>query len=330
MRFIFVLLILLFVQNLSAATRFSLNQVWPNLNSSAIVDDIDLKLRIAGKFQLLDNSYWCLIEGKAIKLKERSLFLNGQWMVSSDFLDKIRVKGWLGTPRRLPSEMSGSLVVLDAGHGGKDSGAVGLSGLREKDVVLDITKRVEIILRQKNVRVHMIRKTDVFVDLHKRCEISNKKNATVFVSIHCNSNNNRDINGYQLYRMDPKISHASRANWSRKNKYNLREHSPMDKRGNKKNFSSFESLFRWKDDESLDLSKRTNDFLKHRKSNVTLMPTKNLCVLRETFAPSVLVETDFISNFVGEAKMTNPSWRETIANDIAKGILSYLGLGPRS
>ncbi len=329
MRLIFFLLILLFVQNVSAATRFSLNRVWPNLNRSAIVDDIDLKLRVAGKFQLLDNSSWCIIAGEIVQLKEKSLFLNGQWMVSGDFLDEMRKKGWLKTPKRLDPIKSGSLVIIDAGHGGKDSGAIGLSGLREKDVVLDIAKRVNLILLQKNVRVHMTRDKDVFVDLHKRCEISNKKNATVFVSIHCNSNNNRDIHGYQLYRMDPKISHSSRANWSRK-KYNIKEHAPMDKNGKKKIFSSFESLFRWKDEESLDLCNRTNEFLKYRKTNITLLPKKNLCVLRETFAPSVLVETDFISNVGGEAKMTNPSWRERVANDIAKGILSYLGLGPRS
>jgi N-acetylmuramoyl-L-alanine amidase len=331
MRYLSVLFIFILSQSLFGTANIDLTRIWPQLNNRAIVDDLNLKIRVPGRFQIMDNSRWCIVNGKTIKLKDPNRYVDGIWKVSPEFVHEVRSHGWLKQlPRkiRLPTTQ-GPLIVLDAGHGGKDSGAVGLGGLREKDVVLDITKRVHIMLRDKKVRVHMIRSTDVFVDLHERCKISNEKNATIFISIHCNSHPNRDIHGYQLYRMDPRITHKNRADWGRK-RFNLSKHAPTDAKGLKKKFNSFEKLFQWKDKESLILSKRMNEHFHYRKTDITIQPQKNLCVLRETFAPSILVETDFISNFAGEASMSDPRWREKVARDITAGILSYLGLGPKS
>jgi N-acetylmuramoyl-L-alanine amidase len=95
------------------------------------------------------------------------------------------------------------LVVIDPGHGGKDSGAPGLGGLLEKDVILPIGKRVAAILEQNGVQAVMTRDADFFVELQGRVDIAKRVNATLFVSIHANSVDNRpDVNGLEVYYYD--------------------------------------------------------------------------------------------------------------------------------
>ncbi|MEA5577366.1 N-acetylmuramoyl-L-alanine amidase [Anabaena sp. UHCC 0451] len=95
------------------------------------------------------------------------------------------------------------LVVIDPGHGGKDSGAPGLGGLLEKDVILPIGKKVAAILEQNGVQAVMTRDADFFVELQGRVDIAKRVNATLFVSIHANSVDNRpDVNGLEVYYYD--------------------------------------------------------------------------------------------------------------------------------
>ncbi|MGM3308615.1 N-acetylmuramoyl-L-alanine amidase [Anabaena sp. WFMT] len=95
------------------------------------------------------------------------------------------------------------LVVIDPGHGGKDSGAPGLGGLLEKDVILPIGKRVAAILEQNGVQAVMTRDADFFVELQGRVDIAERVNATLFVSIHANAVDNRpDVNGLEVYYYD--------------------------------------------------------------------------------------------------------------------------------
>ncbi|MBK1986890.1 N-acetylmuramoyl-L-alanine amidase [Sphaerospermopsis aphanizomenoides BCCUSP55] len=95
------------------------------------------------------------------------------------------------------------IVVIDPGHGGKDSGAPGIGGLLEKDVILPIGKRVAAILEQNGVQAVMTRDADFFVELQGRVDIAKRVNATLFVSIHANSVDNRpDVSGLEVYYYD--------------------------------------------------------------------------------------------------------------------------------
>jgi N-acetylmuramoyl-L-alanine amidase len=95
------------------------------------------------------------------------------------------------------------LVVIDPGHGGKDSGAPGLGGLLEKDVVLPIGKTIAAILEQNGVQTLLTRDSDFFVELQGRVDIAERVNATVFVSVHANSVDGRpDVNGLEVYYYD--------------------------------------------------------------------------------------------------------------------------------
>jgi N-acetylmuramoyl-L-alanine amidase len=104
---------------------------------------------------------------------------------------------------RLPLPKGKVLVVIDPGHGGKDSGAPGLGGLLEKDVVLPIGTQLGKILEQNGVQTVLTRDADFFVELPGRVEITKRVNATLFVSIHANSVDNRpDVNGLEVYYYD--------------------------------------------------------------------------------------------------------------------------------
>lgn len=95
------------------------------------------------------------------------------------------------------------LVVIDPGHGGKDSGAPGIGGLLEKDVVLPISKRVAAILEQNGVQTLLTRNSDFFVELQGRVDIAERANASLFVSIHANAVDRRpDVSGLEVYYYD--------------------------------------------------------------------------------------------------------------------------------
>lgn len=95
-------------------------------------------------------------------------------------------------------------ICIDAGHGGKDSGAVG-NGLLEKDIVLNIAKKLKVMLIEKGFNVCMTREDDTFVELKDRCIIANKQKADIFVSIHCNSVENKSAFGFEIFHTQGSI-----------------------------------------------------------------------------------------------------------------------------
>ena len=101
----------------------------------------------------------------------------------------------------LPNIKNGQhTVVIDPVHGGSDPGAIGIGGLREAEVTLDVSKRVKELLSEKGVSVKMTRDEDIDLDLPPRVSIANKTNADIFVSIHANASGNRkDINGLETF-----------------------------------------------------------------------------------------------------------------------------------
>jgi N-acetylmuramoyl-L-alanine amidase len=99
--------------------------------------------------------------------------------------------------------LRGHAVVIDPGHGGKDVGAIGPTGLMEKGVTLDIGLRVRRILVEDGIRVIMTRESDVFIELADRPKIARERGGTVFVSIHANANVRTAVNGSETYYLSP-------------------------------------------------------------------------------------------------------------------------------
>jgi len=111
---------------------------------------------------------------------------------------------------RTPIKKGKLVVLIDPGHGGKDPGAIGIGGLREKQVILPIGKRVAQILEQNGIQVVMSRKSDYFVSLPGRVKMAERVNADLFVSIHANSAGRKrpDVNGLETYYYDTGLSFA--------------------------------------------------------------------------------------------------------------------------
>lgn len=130
-----------------------------------------------------------------------------------------RIRGYLNSQAPLPqpnynsssssSQYVGRTVVIDAGHGGKDPGAISYLGYYEKEVNLKVAQKVAWRLKQLGIRVIMTRNDDFYPELNDRAEIANRANADLFVSIHHNSNRNRIHRGYTVY-IAPDASDTSR------------------------------------------------------------------------------------------------------------------------
>jgi N-acetylmuramoyl-L-alanine amidase len=216
------------------------------------------------------------------------------------------------------------LVMLDPGHGGKDSGAVGLNGLKEKDVVLEIGKLVRERLRKEGgCEVRMTRDTDVFIPLEERTAMANKNHADVFVSLHINAAPNRKAEGISTYVL-------SRAGSDRASlELAARENGvPVAKLTGVKFILDDLSLFGRKK-ESMKLAKTVNDAIvrnlsgKYGKVRNIGLKQAPFYVLVGARMTAVLVESSFISNEREEKRLREKECLETIADSIVEAVHYY-------
>jgi N-acetylmuramoyl-L-alanine amidase len=220
------------------------------------------------------------------------------------------------------------LVVLDAGHGGEDSGNTG-NGYYEKNIALNIMKKVgKLLEKDPDLRVMYTRKKDVFVTLMGRADVANKNNANLFVSIHCNAHSS------QAYGTETFVLGLSRNkdNMDIAKKENsviyLEEDYKVTYNGfDPKNPSSSISLGLMQEeylDQSImlaDLVQKefTNDL--HRKDRG--VKQNIFLVLRETYMPSVLVETGFLTNDAEGKFLNSKAGQNKMAEAIYEGIEAY-------
>lgn len=170
-------------------------------------------------------------------------------------------------------------IIIDAGHGGSDVGAT-REGIYEKDITLDISKRVEAILKKKGYDVQMTRKTDVYVGLKERVLFTEEKKGDLFVSIHVNSSVSPEGNGIETHYYTPQS-------------YDFAQivHKQLANTINAKDRGLFKSKF---------------------------------YVINNDIAPSILVETGFISNPEERASLMTEDRKQKTAEAIAEGIIKYI------
>ncbi len=218
-------------------------------------------------------------------------------------------------------------VVLDAGHGGKDGGTVGKKGTREKDIVLDITKRLGLLLEKKtNINVVYTREEDVFIPLWKRTKIANENNGKMFVSIHCNSNPNRTARGFETYLLRPGKSDDAIELAHRENAViKMEEHGGekyKELTGENLIMATMaQSMFM---KESEELASLVQDELSHRLSSPNRgVKQAGFVVLIGASMPNILVETGFLSNPTEESRMKQAKYRQIIAEGIFNAIIKF-------
>lgn len=218
-------------------------------------------------------------------------------------------------------------VVLDAGHGGKDGGTVGKYGTREKDITLDIVKRIGLLL-EKNTNIHVVytRDEDVFVPLWKRTKIANENNGKVFVSIHANSNPNRNARGFETYLLRPGKTDDAIEVSSRENGVIRLE----ERKGEKYAELSGPNLIMATMAQSMFM-KESEDFAAIIQSEMDKrLDSKNRGVKQAGFyvligasMPNVLVETGFLSNPKEERNLKNAAYRQKIAEAVYRAIVAF-------
>jgi len=215
-------------------------------------------------------------------------------------------------------------IVVDPGHGGKDPGAVGLSGLQEKDVVLAIGRMVARKLREElAIDAVMTRDTDVFIELQERTAIANKVGADLFISIHANASLNRKANGIETYYLNLAKTEKAAQLAARENGTSLEKVSLLQA-------VLFDLMANYKLNDSAHLAEEVQIALYKRMSGQD-PATKNLGVKQGPFyvlvgatMPSILVESAFISNLEEEAKLKEHKFLEQTAEGIVDGVVSYI------
>lgn len=220
------------------------------------------------------------------------------------------------------------IVAIDAGHGGRDPGAVGRKGTKEKVIALQIAKRLKKqIDRQPGMKGVLIREGDYYVSLRKRIAKARAKKANIFISIHADANPNRKLTGSSVYILSATGASSEAARWlaNNENSYEARMAGTHLIRKNKVVSSVLLDLSLSDTiDKSLDLA---DGVLKELSSVNRLLRRRvesaGFVVLKSPDIPSMLVETAFISNTMEEKRLKTSKYQEKIAKAIFNGIRRY-------
>jgi N-acetylmuramoyl-L-alanine amidase len=226
-------------------------------------------------------------------------------------------------------------IVIDAGHGGHDPGAIGPHGLCEKDVVLDIALRLRKILAADPANeIFLTRDSDVFIPLEERTAIANRKNADLFVSIHANASPRRQTKGIETYLLNWTDDEEANRVAARENQISLKKMKAMSRKMDIVDVIKRDLLRESKRDESIKLANYI------QRSMVSGLAEDegyghDLGVKQALFyvlfgarMPSVLVEVSFISNPGEEDLLSRDSYRTKVAESIAGGLHTYISSAP--
>ena len=202
------------------------------------------------------------------------------------------------------------VIVLDPGHGGEDPGAIGKSGLREKDVVLSIARETKKRLEGMGYKVFMTRNEDVFIPLGVRVAKARKLRADLFISIHADAFTSPSARGTGVYTLSTRGASSAAAKFLAQTQNNADAIGGVKTGGNK---------------DSEILGKRVLVELgKYNKLHKGSLDQANFAVLRAPDIPSILVETAFLSNPEEERKLSGMTFRRQCADAISAGVKSYL------
>ena len=216
-------------------------------------------------------------------------------------------------------------IVIDAGHGGHDTGTIGPTGLMEKDLCLDIALRLGKIVQQKlpGADIVFTRSDDTFIPLEERTHIANEAKADLFISIHANSSPDHGARGVETYYLNLKGSAEAMEVAAREN--SVSQENIHDLQDMVKRIAQTEKI-----DESRELAADIQDSLSRRIQKAA-KPVKNRGVRKAPFVvligadmPSILTEISFLSNASDEQLLKKPEHRQRIAEGVYQGVAAYL------
>lgn len=222
-------------------------------------------------------------------------------------------------------------IVLDPGHGGKDPGAIGRRGLKEKDVTLKLSKMLRDRL-SRNIKASSVittRDTDEFIPLEERTAIANKNDADLFVSIHINASPRRSASGIETYILNIANDEDARRVAERENATSRKAVDDLE-------YILTDLMKTAKTNDSVLLANAVNGNVlnslgsKYRGVKSNGVKGAPFYVLVGTRMPAILVEVSFISNPVDEKRLRDERYLRAVADGISKGIIEYLKNGKQS
>lgn len=276
-----------------------------------------------------------LVDAMPVKLSGPVELYRSSLVIPRDFSETI-LKGIfvekraIAVIRKEPIKSEGAYaikkIVIDPGHGGKDPGAIGRLAIREKDITLDVSKRLKRYLENAGIDVYLTRSDDRFISLWKRADIANKKGADFFISIHANAARSRQAKGFEVFYLSEAVDDNARAIAAAENAFLKYEDSSFGyaKPSNSLEATLWDICYSENRRESIALAKCiTYAACSQLKAKDRGVKGARFYVLKGAKMPSVLVEVGFISNIQEAVKLKDPIYREKVAKAIASGIIDY-------
>jgi N-acetylmuramoyl-L-alanine amidase len=217
-------------------------------------------------------------------------------------------------------------IIVDAGHGGHDTGAIGPRGVREKDVSLAMAKRLAAKLRSQGFEVTLTRTDDRYLKLEERTAIANLARGDLFVSLHTNATPRRDRSGVETYFLNVTDDRYARRLAARENGTMELEEAPKDVQriltdlDSKASAGASRNLARLVQKEITARTRQTQGPVRDRGVKSALF-----YVLLGARMPAVLVETAFISNRAEEQRLASPAYQQLVADGVARAVVDFAG-----
>ena len=220
------------------------------------------------------------------------------------------------------------VIVVDAGHGGEDSGAIGKNKSQEKVVNLAIAKKLVAIINQNSdLTAILTRSGDYYIPLTKRITIAQREKATMFISIHADSVESISAKGASIYTLSEKGNNSKLAKQLEQSENSVDQFGGVETVIDSDQFLKNILTDFSRKDRDIQSQQLAIEILNQLKKigpvHKKVPQTANFVVLKTPAIPSVLVETAFISNPTQEKRLTNSKQQQKIANSIYQGIIDY-------
>lgn len=262
-----------------------------------------------GKLIFHAGSEYALHQNAVVRLDSKTRFLDNRvWVpyIAKNYLQSLSAAPVQET---IPTHRIRK-VVVDPGHGGEDTGAMGSSGILEKELVLQIAKKLKQKLEAYGIEVILTRDRDVFISLKERAQMANDRRADFFVSIHANASPTKSLNGFETYTLSEETDDvtlaAKRAGGDKLNSilWDLKETQ------NRK--------------ESIGIAEHIVNSVEQSVETATRrLRGANFYVLKWTECPAVLVEIGYVTNHEDALRLRSPIYKERLADALVQGLLRY-------
>ncbi|MCC6916054.1 MAG: N-acetylmuramoyl-L-alanine amidase [Nitrosomonas sp.] len=230
---------------------------------------------------------------------------------------------------RSPGSKQNFVVAIDAGHGGKDPGAVGPRGTMEKDITLSVAKKLKArIDKEPGMRAVLIRDGDYFISLAGRRIKARQANADLFISVHADAAPRREAHGASVYALSEHGATSTTASWlaKKENEVDLLGGVKLDD----KDRYLKQTLIDLSLNATIDDSIRLGSHVLNEIGSINHLHKRNVeqagfAVLKSPDIPSILIETAFISNHSEEAKLNSEIYQNKLVDAISSGLKRYHG-----